>query len=119
MLTFILQYRVFVVTSHLTLFGSPKFTSAVDFCDSREALTILDSIASTIQRGVHENKLQHTPHIVLLDRDFYNHELKPLLVRWQLLYLRSKRLPNIEDRVSLASNLNVVSSFAGPIAVSK
>jgi len=80
-------------------FASSKKMS-VDFCDSREALTILDSIASTIQRGVHENKLQHTPHIVLLDRDFYNHELKPLLVRWQLLYLRSKRLPNIEDRVS-------------------
>lgn len=71
---------------------------SVDFSDSREALSILDGVAATIQRGVAENKLQHTPHIVLLDRDFYSNQLKPLLVRWQLLYLRSKRLPNIEDR---------------------
>lgn len=71
---------------------------AVMFSDSREALSILDSISSAIQRGVAENKLQHTPHVVLLDRDFYSKELKPLLVRWQLLYLRSKRLPNIDDR---------------------
>ena len=79
---------------------------SVDFSDSREALTILDSVASTIQRGVAENKLQHTPHIVLLDRDFYSMQLKPLLVRWQLLYLRSKRLPNIEDRHLLSYMAN-------------
>lgn len=79
---------------------------SVDFSDSREALTILDSVASTIQRGVAENKLQHTPHIVLLDRDFYSKQLKPLLVRWQLLYLRSKRLPNIEDRHLLSYMAN-------------
>ena len=55
---------------------------SVDFSDSREALSILDSISSTIARGVEENKLQHTPHVVLLDRDFYSKMLKPLLVRW-------------------------------------
>ncbi len=71
---------------------------SVDFSDSREALSILESISAAIQRGVGENKLQHNPHVVLLDRDFYNTQLKPLLVRWQLLYLRSKRLPNIEDK---------------------
>ena len=79
---------------------------SVEFSDSREAITILDSVASTIQRGVAENKLQHTPHVVLLDRDFYAKQLKPLLVRWQLLYLRSKRLPNIEDRHLLSYMAN-------------
>ena len=79
---------------------------SVEFSDSREALTILDNIASTIQRGVGEHKLQHTPHVVLLDRDFYSKQLKPLLVRWQLLYLRSKRLPNIEDKHLLSYMAN-------------
>ena len=51
-------------------------------------------------------RLQQTPHIVLLDRDFYSNQLKPLLVRWQLLYLRSKRLPNIEDRHLLSYMAN-------------
>jgi hypothetical protein len=79
---------------------------SVDFNDSREALSILDAISAAIQRGVAENKLQHTPHIVVLDRDFYSQQLKPLLVRWQLLYLRSKRLPNIEDKHLLSYMTN-------------
>jgi hypothetical protein len=79
---------------------------SVDFNDSREALSILDAISAAIQRGVVENKLQHTPHIVVLDRDFYSQQLKPLLVRWQLLYLRSKRLPNIEDKHLLSYMTN-------------
>ena len=95
-------------TWHLldAIFYASTKKMSVDFSDSREALTILDSVASTIQRGVAENKLQHTPHIVLLDRDFYSKQLKPLLVRWQLLYLRSKRLPNIEDRHLLSYMAN-------------
>ena len=95
-------------TWHLldAIFYASTKKMSVDFSDSREALTILDSVAATIQRGVAANKLQHTPHIVLLDRDFYSKELKPLLVRWQLLYLRSKRLPNIEDRHLLSYMAN-------------
>lgn len=88
------------------IFYASTKNMSVDFNDSREAITILDSIAAAIQRGVAENKLQHTPHIVLLDRDFYSAQLKPLLVRWQLLYLRSKRLPNIDDRHLLSYMAN-------------
>lgn len=79
---------------------------SVDFNDSREALSILEGVSAAIQRGVAENKLQHTPHVVVLDKDFYNIQLKPLLVRWQLLYLRSKRLPNIEDKHLLSYMTN-------------
>ena len=79
---------------------------SVDFNDSREALSILDAISAAIQRGVAENKLQHTPHSVVVDRDFYSQQLNPLLVRWQLLYLRSKRLPNIEDKPLLSYMTN-------------
>jgi hypothetical protein len=79
---------------------------SVDFKDSREAISILESISSVIRRGVAEKHLQHTPHLVLLNRGFYHKELKPLIARWQLLYLRSKRLPTVEDRHLLSYMVN-------------
>ena len=63
---------------------------SVEFKDSREAITILESISSVIKRGAAEKHLQHTPHLVLLNSGFYRKGLKPLIARWQLLYLRNK-----------------------------
>lgn len=71
---------------------------SVDFEDSREALTLLQQIASVINRGIVDKQMQHTPHLVLLNKPFYHKELKPLMARWQLLYLRNKRLPTVEDK---------------------
>ena len=71
---------------------------SVAFNDSREAKHILDSIASIIEGGVRNRHLQITPHLVLLNKKFYNSDLKPLLARWHLLYLRHKRLPLVEDK---------------------
>lgn len=79
---------------------------SVAFEDSREALHILDSIASVIQQGIATQQLQHTPHLVLLNKKFYNKELKQLMARWQLLYLRSKRLPAVDDRHLLSYMVN-------------
>ena len=75
---------------------------SVAFKDSREAITILDQISSVIRRGIAEKFMQQTPHLVLLDRKFYHAELKPLLARWQLIYLRNKRLPTVEDKHLIA-----------------
>lgn len=79
---------------------------SVEFKDSREAITLLQSIASVINRGVAEKHMQHTPHLVLLNRRFYHKELKPLIARWQLLYLRNKRLPTVEDKYLISYMVN-------------
>jgi Protein of unknown function (DUF3638)/Protein of unknown function (DUF3645) len=83
---------------------SRKMTAA--FQDSREALTILESIAHVIQDGVAKKFIQQTPHLVLLNRVFYHKELKFLLARWQLLFLRNKRLPSVEDKHLLSYMVN-------------
>lgn len=70
---------------------------SVAFKDSREAITILEQISSVIRMGISEKHFQHTPHLVLLNRQYYHQQLKPLIARWQLLYLRNKRLPTVED----------------------
>ena len=70
----------------------------VGFRDSREAIIILDQITAAINRGISKKMIQKTPHLVLLERKFYHDELKQLMARWMLLYLRSKRLPTVDDR---------------------
>jgi hypothetical protein len=79
---------------------------SVAFKDSREALSILESIASVIQSGIANKYMQYTPHLVLLNKPFYHRELKPLMARWQLLYLRNKRLPSVEDKHLLSYMTN-------------
>ena len=71
---------------------------SVDFKDSREAITILDKIGKVLKQGVVTKNMQSTPHLVLLNKKFYHKELKHLMAQWQLLYLRNKRLPSVEDK---------------------
>ena len=88
------------------IFYAKEKRMTVAFNDSREALLILDQISGIIRRGVDEKKFQHTPHLVLLDKSFYHRELKPLMARWQLLYLRHKRLPKVDDQQLLSYMIN-------------
>ena len=70
------------------------------FKDSREAITILDSISKLIQLGISNKYIQQAPHLVLLNKVFYHREMKLLMAQWQLLYLRSKRLPTVRQTPS-------------------
>ena len=79
---------------------------SVAFKDSREAISILDNIANVIQQGVNQNYLQQTPHLVLLNKSYYHKQIKHLVARWQLLYLRNKRLPSVEDKHLLSYMMN-------------
>ena len=79
---------------------------SVAFKDSREAISILDSMSRAIEEGVANKDMQRTPHLVLLNRNFYHKKLKPLLARWQLVYLRNKRLPSVEDKHLLSYMMN-------------
>lgn len=79
---------------------------SVAFKDSREAITILDTIKGLILQGIAGKQFQHTPHLVLLNKSYYHKEVKPLMARWQLLYLRNKRLPTVEDKHLISYMVN-------------
>jgi hypothetical protein len=79
---------------------------SVAFKDSREAISILENISLVIQQGIASKFMQRTPHLVLLNRIFYHKQIKPLMARWQLLYLRNKRLPEVEDKHLLSYMMN-------------
>ena len=84
------------------IFYHSKKKMSVAFQDSREAITILENISAIIEKGVASKAMQRTPHMVLLNRGFYSTELKPLMCRWQLLYLRNKRLPTVDAQYLLS-----------------
>jgi hypothetical protein len=79
---------------------------SVAFKDSREAITILENISNVIQQGVNQKYLQQTPHLVLLNKGYYHKQIKHLVAQWQLLYLRNKRLPSVEDKHLLSYMIN-------------
>jgi Protein of unknown function (DUF3638)/Protein of unknown function (DUF3645) len=88
------------------IFYYSKRKMSVAFKDSREAITILEQISAVIQQGIAAKHMQQTPHLVLLNKGYYHKELKPLIARWQLLYLRNKRLPTVEDAHLLSYMIN-------------
>lgn len=88
------------------IFYASSKRMSVAFKDSREAVTILESIANLIQVGISNKYIQQTPHLVLLNKPFYHREMKLLMARWQLLYLRNKRLPSVEDKHLLSYMVN-------------
>ena len=52
--------------------------------------------------GLERKVLQRTPHLILLSRPFYTGQLKPLLCRWMLLWVRKSRLRELKDEEVLA-----------------
>ena len=88
------------------IFYYSKRKMSVAFKDSREAITILEQISNMIQQGIAAKHMQQTPHLVLLNKAYYHKELKPLIARWQLLYLRNKRLPTVDDKHLLSYMVN-------------
>ena len=53
-----------------------------------EAVSVLLELVQATKSGLQRNKLQNTPHLLLLDQPFYHRELKPHIARWALLWLR-------------------------------
>ncbi len=53
-----------------------------------ESVQILLDLASATMLGIARNKLQSTPHLLLLDQAFYKQNLEPHISRWVLVWLR-------------------------------
>eukprot|EP01107_Rhizomastix_libera_P015447 TRINITY_DN5841_c0_g1_i1.p1 TRINITY_DN5841_c0_g1~~TRINITY_DN5841_c0_g1_i1.p1 ORF type:complete len:4156 (-),score=944.82 TRINITY_DN5841_c0_g1_i1:134-11092(-) len=48
---------------------------------------IIREVKNAIEKGVSSHSFQRNPHLVLLDQNYYNHNLKTLFARWSLLWL--------------------------------
>mmetsp|Transcript_39763 Transcript_39763/g.98280 ORF Transcript_39763/g.98280 Transcript_39763/m.98280 type:complete len:3869 (-) Transcript_39763:305-11911(-) len=75
---------------------------AVDFADSSEARALLQQLDSTLRAGADQRVVQLRPHLIVLDDGFYANQLRPLLARWAVLWLRSQQIRGLTDEQVLS-----------------
>ena len=69
---------------------------------AKRALTVLGSL---LNQGIGTFNLQSVPHLVLLDMEFYHKYIRPLLIPWVLLYLRSQGLLSVISEEKIKESL--------------
>ncbi|KAJ1625237.1 hypothetical protein T492DRAFT_597865 [Pavlovales sp. CCMP2436] len=81
---------------------------AVDFADSSEvcvdkkfsARALLQQLDNTLRApafNTNNNQQARAPHLIVLDDGFYANQLRPLLARWAVLWLRSQQIRGLTD----------------------
>ena len=64
---------------------------------SREGQEILKSLRTEISQGYVAKHVQATPHIVVLNREYYHTRLQPLLTNWMMIWLKQKQVVGVSD----------------------
>ena len=72
------------------------------FGESRRALQILSDLCTVIESGYAGRALQRSPHLVLLNADWYHTEMRPVMARWAYLWMEANHLMGVsmEDAVA-------------------
>lgn len=74
---------------------------SVSLKDSPEAHEILIEIREAIRAGLEVNALQSTPHLTLLNLEFYEQHLRSKMARWLLLFIKSHHFAGLSDEETL------------------
>ena len=69
----------------------------VNLEENLNARDILRTLRSVVDLGVQHKFLQSSPHVVLLNLDFYAAELKPLMAKWLALWLSTEHVAEVPD----------------------
>ena len=87
------------IPSHLldAIFSCCGMPILADIAESKAAVAILDELQGVIERGTATLQLQKSPHLALVSKNFYDQQMRPVLTRWLLLWLRARKLPSITD----------------------
>ena len=65
--------------------------------ESPEAQQLLSQLCEVTAEGKEQCALQGVPHMILLERSFYEERIRPLLTHWALLWLRRNRVQQGSD----------------------
>jgi hypothetical protein len=92
------------------LYCSRKRTT-FDYSDNASATRVLVALFSAFESGLTERIVQGTPHLVLVDRQFYTKTLQSIFAQWILVWLADKGVSGLPQNSILAYIQN--SSAAG------
>ena len=87
------------IPAHLldALFSCCGIPILADVADSKLATAILEDLDKALKLGFSTLKIQKSPHLALVSKNFYDENLKVILCRWLLLWLRARKLPQMTD----------------------
>jgi hypothetical protein len=80
------------------LFYATTGKLSVPFHESMEAQLVLRQIARAVETGTANKAMQRTPHLVLLDRNFYMTHLRAPLADWMMLWLSLTPVSGMADK---------------------
>ena len=65
--------------------------------NSTEALSILNKLCKAVEKGYDPNvsAFQRSPHLAVLDRDYFKREVRPLLAQWLALWMRENKFKGL------------------------
>jgi hypothetical protein len=72
-----------------------------DFADNAAATRVLGALNSAIDAGISERIIQVTPHLVVLDRNYYNSTLRNIFAQWILVWLADKGVSGLPQATIL------------------
>ena len=74
----------------------------MSFHQSGRAHQILAELAATIEAGYEQRALQRSPHLTLLNTEWYHEQLRPLLLRWGVLWLEANHVSGLNSELVAA-----------------
>lgn len=71
---------------------------SVPFHQSGRAHRILETLERVIHDGYHRRALQRSPHLVLLNVEWYHEQMRPVLASWMMLWLEANHVAGLTPR---------------------
>ena len=87
----------------------------VNFDQSTRAWAILDELTAVIEQGYEKHALQRSPHLTLLNEEWYAREMKPVMAKWLLLWLEANHVSGLQTEHMFAYITRDCSRLAGAV----
>jgi len=83
------------------IFYSTRKKMSVGFEAGKRATVILEEISEVIEKGYAEKAFQKSPHVILLNEEYYHQHVKPLMGEWAVLWLEIQHFKGVSTEDQL------------------
>ena len=77
------------------VFYAERKAMSVSFEQSSRAKQVLEELCLVIEEGYEQHTLQRSPHLTLLNEEWYVAAMKPIMARWMLLWLEANHVSGL------------------------
>ncbi|KAH8582661.1 very large low complexity [Cryptosporidium sp. chipmunk genotype I] len=89
----------YLIEALLTKPNQINLLSNSQMLKSGSVVNLLVKIQSKIESGISKRSVQSNPHLVLLDEEYYEREIRPLLIRWIIFVIRLHKFSGLSDEL--------------------